>query len=185
MHRVLVGAACVALVCAAACASSNKAAPGDGGGGVDAGDEACVPYVSTANLTTPVVSFNKDVVPIMQLSCAIAGSTCHGTPDVVSEQRPYLGNSDGGTDAAEVIEGLINVASTEAPSLKLVVVGSPTTSFLMHKVDWDQCTLATDCASTTTGYTTCGAGMPYDGNELDVTARDTIRRWIAQGARND
>jgi hypothetical protein len=55
----------------------------------------------------------------------------------------------------------------------------------MHKVDWDECTLTAQCAATKTQYTNCGQGMPYSSDQLDQPTRDKIRRWIAQGAKNN
>ena len=80
--------------------SSGGTQPTCGTGGNDGG--VCLgTYVTCAtNLTTPNVSFKDDILPILQPGCAIAGSTCHGAPSVVSQQRPYLGSFDGGTDAA-------------------------------------------------------------------------------------
>jgi hypothetical protein len=150
------------------------------------GDAPCTPYTSSANLTTPAVSFAKDVLPTFQRSCGIAGATCHGTTSVVKvDQRPYLGQFDGGTDAAAVVDGLVGVASPEDPSLVMVKAGDPGQSYLMHKLDGDQCQFAAGCAQGQTQYTDCGQQMPYSSNALDTSTRDTIGRWIAQGAKND
>jgi len=183
MHRFLAGVAAVACLSTAACTSNNPSTTD--GGTTDAGEDVCEPYEPDADLTTPTVSFNKDVVPIMNFSCGIAGATCHGTPSVVAQQRPYLGDFDGGTDASQVISGIVGVKSQEDPSMNIVTASDPAHSFLMHKVDWDECTLAAQCASTTTQYTNCGQGMPYSSDQLDQPTRDTIRRWIAQGAKNN
>jgi hypothetical protein len=180
-------------VLSVACSSgSSKGSAADGGGGeVDAcgtggaDGGACIgPYVSCADLTAPEVSFATDVLPIIQPSCAIAGSTCHGTPDVATTQaRPYLGSYDGGTDAAAVVTGLVGVTSNEDPTMPEVTMGDPETSFLMHKLDGDQCQF--DCKASKTQYTDCGQQMPYSSPPLDESQRDTIRRWIAQGAKNN
>ena len=184
------------LVCAlsvGACSSPAKetvdAGPPDacGTGGAD-GSFCEGPYVSCADLTTPTVSFAADIVPIFQPSCAIAGSTCHGTPDVATTQaRPYLGSFDGGTDASFVVQGLVGVMSNENPTMSTVKAGDPANSFLMHKLDGDQCTLneLKACVATKTQYTDCGQQMPYSSPPLDEATRDTIRRWIAQGAKNN
>jgi len=185
MHRlmaVVAGLACLAT----ACTPTNNDGFGDAGDDSgDAGDEPCVAYEPDADLTTPVVSFQNDVIPIIQFSCGIAGSTCHGTPDVTAQQRPYLGNFDGGTDNTAVIAGIVGVPSWEEPQMPMVTASDPGNSFLMHKVDWDQCVLAPYCAQGLTQYTDCGQGMPYSSDQLDTPTRDTIRRWIAQGAQNN
>ncbi len=194
MHRFL--GVCFVLACVTGCSqASNPALEKDGGGtgtdaggGVDAGPpaDACIPYTSSANLTTPQVSFSKDVLPTFQRSCGIAGATCHGVPSVwTTQQRPYLGNFDGGTDAGEVVTAIVGVASPEDPKLTIVKAGDPSNSYLMHKLDWDQCQFASDCAQSQTQYTDCGQGMPYSSPQLDPDTRDTVRRWIAQGANNN
>jgi hypothetical protein len=155
--------------------------------GVDAGDpDVCEPlYETDADLTTPKVNFDKTVLPIFEKGCGIAGSTCHGAPNVTFQQRPYLGEFDGGTDAAAVIEGLVGVASSEDPQMNLVEAGDPTQSFLMHKLDGDQCNLVAACAASQTNYTNCGTGMPYLNSALPAATRDTVRRWIAQGGKSE
>jgi hypothetical protein len=35
------------------------------------------------------------------------------------------------------------------------------------------------------GYRDCGQTMPYDNAALDTATLDTIKRWIAQGAKNN
>jgi len=156
-----------------------------GTGGNDGG--VCIgPYVACGDFTTPAVSFAADIVPIFQPSCAIAGSTCHGTPDVATTQmRPYLGSFDGGTDASFVVQGLVGVMSPENPGGVIVKAGDPANSYLMHKLDGDQCTLASQCASSATQYTDCGQQMPYSSPPLDGPTRDIVRRWIEQGAKNN
>jgi len=202
---LLAAAATVALA-ASACSASNGASgtgdpPGggsDGGGGSGSssgsgsgggdpdGGAGCTPFTSSANLTTPPVHFTADVLPVFQRSCGIAGATCHGTPSVATvDMRPYLGNFDGGTDAAAVVKGLVGVSSPEDPKLDIVKVGDPANSYLMHKLDGDQCQFAADCAQGQTQYTDCGQTMPYSSPALDEATRDTIRRWIAQGAKSD
>jgi hypothetical protein len=190
MSRILlVLTSLLAGLSTAACSSSSKVEEGPpdacSTGGNDGG--ACLgPFVSCADLTTPSVSFAADIVPIFQPSCAIAGSTCHGTTDVATTQmRPYLGNFDGGTDASAVVQGLVGVTSNEDPTMVTVVAGDPGNSYLMHKLDGDQCTLASACASSKTQYTDCGLQMPYSSPPLDEPTRDIIRRWIAQGAKNN
>ncbi len=156
-----------------------------GTGGNDSG--VCVgTYVSCTDLTAPPVSFAADLVPILQPSCAIAGSTCHGTTDVATTQaRPYLGSFDGGTDASAVVMGLVGVASNEDPAMLTVTPGDPVNSFLMHKLDGDQFILENACTATKTHYTDCGQQMPYSSPPLDEPTRDMFRRWIAQGAKNN
>ena len=154
----------------------------------DAAVGGCQPYVSSADLTVPTVSFDADVMPIFRGSCALTAS-CHGAPSVVAELRPFLGDAaaDGGATALQaIIDGLLGVKSNEDLSMNLVTAGDAANSFLMHKLDDDQCTLIPQCMVGNSFRPNCGVFMPYQyPNILDVATRDTLRRWIQQGAHNN
>lgn len=160
-------------------------------GGADGG--MCVagmtpPYVSCANLTSPPVSYAASVQPVFNASCAIAGATCHGDPNTnaMATGQVYLGNEAGGADAGLVLMGLVGKPSAEDPQMDLVAPGDPAHSFLMHKLDGDQCIYAAQCNATKNPvFTNCGLQQPYNSGVLDLATRDAIRRWIAQGAQND
>jgi hypothetical protein len=96
-------------------------------------------------------------------------------------------NSDAGIAAAQtIIDGLVGVKSTEDLSMNLITAGDPSQSFLMHKLDDDQCTLISECMVGPSFRANCGVFMPYQFPDvLDVATRDVIRRWIKQGARNN
>jgi hypothetical protein len=163
-------------------ACSTSSAPNDASAG------GCRKNASTASLTSPTVAFRRDVVPILQNSCSI-GSSCHGQPTAVAEQRPFLGYTDadaGATDYAAVLAAIVGVKSKEDLSMNLVTAGDPSSSFLMHKLDDDQCTMIPACDQPGSFRPNCGVFMPYQAPDLlNVATRDTVRRWIAQGARND
>jgi hypothetical protein len=61
-----------------------------------------------------------------------------------------------------------------------VTPGKPEESYLMHKLDGDQCYFDDQCL----GHR-CQASMPNLGTSLPVGTRDIVRRWIAQGAMNN
>jgi hypothetical protein len=189
MHRSLtLAAATWSLLGAAACSQGSADPPPAEAGPAETSvpEAGCSAYTSDANLTTPTVSFASDIQPTFNRSCGIAGATCHGAPSVVKvDMRPYLGNFDGGTDASAVIEGLVGVQSPEDPDFVIVKAGDPGNSYLMHKLDGDQCLFMTGCAKGQTQYTDCGQMMPYSSPALDTATRDTVRRWIAQGAKNN
>jgi hypothetical protein len=162
------------------CASSSTAADAGTSGG-------CPRYVSNADLSTPIL-FETDVLsPIFEATCAAGGQSCHGDPSVVSSARPFLGyfdhRADAGT-AGSVLGGLVGVKSMEDPSMNLVTAGDPEQSFLMHKMDGDQCTLIEQCMVTGSSRPNCGVFMPYQApSTLDVAQRDAVRGWIKQGAK--
>jgi hypothetical protein len=153
--------------------SSKTAAP--------APDEVCTAFVSDAGLSTPV-SFVNDVAPVLQQNCTSGGFNCHGT----DQNRPYLGDTDGGTDPTAILASVVSVLSPEDPLMFFVAPGDPAHSYLMHKIDGDQCTLAAACAMTQFTYlTACGNDMPNGAPMLSVATRDAVRAWIAQGAANN
>jgi hypothetical protein len=150
------------------------AACGDSSGSGGEEPRACVAHNAPqlAALSTPPTSFENDVAPILAKSCAF--SSCHGsrTP---ANRGVFLGatNPD---NIAQVKSGL-RASARSAPALAYVTPGDPDKSFLMHKLDGDQCIVSESCNGGD-----CGKSMP-EGNELlPESSRDTIRRWIAQGA---
>jgi hypothetical protein len=50
----------------------------------------------------------------------------------------------------------------------------------MRKIDGSHCVLDAQC----TGGD-CGQSMPRNSETLPLEARDKVRRWIGQGAKND
>jgi hypothetical protein len=141
-----------------------------------------MPFVSTADLSVPV-SFMADVAPIFAQHCATGGGRCHG--DVVT--LPYLGLPEGSADPATVLANIVGVASGENPAMPYVAPGDPGQSYLIFKIDGDQCTLAQACGKGPFGaeFPTCGATMPFLSAQLPVETRDAVRRWVAQGAQNN
>ena len=182
-----------------ACSSSS----GGGAGGCDTGGAnggTCVAsgagqttaYQSCADLTTPTVSFAKDVQPVFNQSCAISGSTCHGDQSLQKNEgstgQVWLGLpvDAGAPDSAQVLMGIVGVKSPENPKMDIVAAGDPANSYMMHKLDYDECLYAATCNATRNQlFVNCGLGMPYSSGTLDADTRDTIRRWIAQGAKNN
>lgn len=148
--------------------SALAGCPGDG---EDA--PKCSDYEPPASFDpqTPAVSFSNDVMPIFKQSCAF--TACHGLSG--SNNGVYLGD-----DKDAVHRGIVDVRTDLLPSMAFVKPGDPRNSFLMRKVDASQCVLDPQCVDKT-----CGEAMPKDEGTLPIETRDTIRRWIAQGAKND
>ncbi|WP_146647707.1 hypothetical protein [Labilithrix luteola] len=127
---------------------------------------------ATFDATTPAVSFSKDVMPIFKQSCAF--STCHGS-NVGDANGVYLGD-----DAPRVHAAVLGVVASELPSMAFVVAGDPRASYLMRKMDGSQCALDAQCQGGS-----CQMSMPRGEDPLPLETRDVVRRWIAQGAKND
>jgi hypothetical protein len=156
------------VVLAAACD-----APPPDFGAADA--SACTPYrvPSTQDLSMPARSFASDVMTIFTTRC----NSCHGTSNDPSG-NVFLGKS--ASDGPAVYQNVVGVASAEYAGMSLVTVSDPTRSYLMHKLDGDQCQYDSDC-----GGGSCQQSMPMSGGALTMSERDTIREWIYQGAANN
>ncbi len=165
---------------AAGCSSSNDSLAGSGGG---TSGGACTEYQvpASTDLTTPLVGFQTQVMPILQRNCSYG--ECHGKAVV-----PVLGfyggvGVDGGDDpnaptADQVRANLVGKKSQILTSMNIVSAGDPKNSFMMRTMDGDHCLFDSKCVDGT-----CGEQMPNDRAVLSVAERDVIRRWIAQGAK--
>jgi len=159
----------IALV-AAACGTPGPSWVPDAG--------PCTAYVSTIDLQTPTVSLAHDVMPVFAASCASA--SCHGIADM-PQGGVFLGAELAqGSDSSTVRAMLVGASASEMPTMSLVAAGDPTHSFLMHKLDGDQCQFDTACVGGS-----CMLTMPFGTAQLSADDRDTVRRWIAQGANDN
>jgi hypothetical protein len=158
------------------------------------------PAPGTTDLTSPTQSFTNDVVPIFEASCATS-TLCHqgiGGSNLPSMSLLFLGNGPdagggGNDDAGLSPDTIIYVAlasySVELPGMPYVTAGDPENSYLMHKMDGDQCQFASMCVDNPMPM--CGVVMPQSSCALEappsggVDPRDTVRRWIYQGAQNN
>lgn len=164
-----VGSVACGVVLLVTALTALTACPGESGNG-----SSCDDYAPPAGFdaTTPAVSFSKDVMPIFGQSCAF--STCHGST-VGTANGVFLGK-----DAPRVHAALVGVKGDELRAMPLVTPGNPRESYVMRKMDGSQCALDAQC----TGGS-CQGSMPKNEGVLDVATRDIVRRWIAQGAKND
>jgi hypothetical protein len=183
--------------------STGSGSGGSGSGGGPAADP-CYDY-SSFDGSSPTTTFKADVLPIFRQSCGLSES-CHG-PDstgVISlpPNQPYLGPPIGGkdptaADIAMIIGGIVSQpaqvlkGTTPAPEpdgLDIVNPGHPESSYMMSKLE---AVLNTDGSSTFCSKLKCvkagdcGNSMPQGGPELPAKDTNTIRLWIAQGAKND
>lgn len=154
------------------------------------GANDCFDYTGF-NATTPTVSFKTDVLPIFRNSCGLS-SVCHGSTTPVAPAQHYYGpkNSDPLPSAAEItaiLAGAVGVKSVDEPDMNIITAGDPSQSFMMYKLDGDpQDPTSVNCAKLAcVAKKTCLTAMPQAGNILPAATRDTIRRWIAQGAKDN
>ncbi len=171
----------LALALGIAVPLSMTACGGEDTTGSTGGDGACFDYASFEGMS-PAVSFRTDVLPTFQNSCGLSAS-CHGNQAGPIAQ-PYLGPPTSAgtatdTDIDAIFAANVNVDSVKEMGMKIVAPGDPANSFLMHKVD-----NSLKCETLKCG-TNCGGSMPLGTPTLAQEQRDKIRRWIAQGAKND
>lgn len=143
--------------------------------------QTCTAYSppSGTDLQNPKVSFKNDVLPIFQNSCAF--SDCHA--DRNDPRRAFLGEPKTAglpTDPTEVHSGIVNKAPQDLPTMSYVTPGDPQNSFLMHKMNGDQCLFDSKCKGGT-----CGNSMPDNNPILSESTRLVVYRWITQGAPNN
>lgn len=133
----------------------------------------CTQYVVPASLdlTTPVVSLRNDVIPIFAASCGF--TSCHGAK-TAGNNGLYLGSQTGAPEVPAIRTNLL--VNADVVSTPIVTPGDPTNSYILHKIDGDACKL---CGGA------CGASMPSNSPLMTVARRDVIRRWIAQGAKDN
>ena len=130
------------------------------------------PPLPATDLTTPQVSFKTDIHPEFLRSCGLF--VCHGSRQGYN-QGIYLGQ-----DLALTYAAMVNVPADQLREMNYVTPGDPAKSYLMVKLDGLQCTMHDRCVDGN-----CGEPMPNGLSQLPLTKRDTIRRWIAQGAPNN
>jgi hypothetical protein len=148
---------------------------GDGETGETTGGTAtCFDYASF-NGASPAVTFSADVLPIFQQACGLS-SSCHG--DGAPVAQPYLGASSS-PDIQKIFDQNVNVDSLKEPNMKIVKPNEPQNSFLMHKMDGTLSCAPVECGAN------CGGSMPLGAPLRSEADRDKVRRWIAQGAKND
>jgi len=114
-------------------------------------------------------SFEKNVMPILNVNCSL--QACHGS------KESNLGILIT-TDKAQVFAELQKSSPTfGGGALKFVIAGKANDSFLMRKMDGNHSSL-TGCGNG------CGKEMPPEAI-LTAGKRETIRRWINEGAKNN
>jgi hypothetical protein len=163
----------LAVLAAAACGTPPPSWTPDAG--------ACMAYVvpTGTDLMTPSVSFKTDVMKVFNNNCGT--SLCHGSTSEPTGGL-FLGASTAmGSDSVMAFDALVGKPSNELTAMPLVTPSNPNESYLMHKLDGDQCQYTSMCSNDN-----CQNTMPSGVTVvLPVSERDTVRRWIAQGATNE
>lgn len=156
--------------------------------GASTSEEAPKPLCHDAgamDLQTPMMSFRTDILPTLRQSCGLSQS-CHGLSPPTKGQ-PYLGPAVSAPtptneEVAQLLAGVVDAASTAEPAMSLVTPLHPKKSFLMYKIDGSTTCEALTCAADAS----CGDSMPPGvGSDTLLTFRNNMRRWIAQGARDN
>ena len=107
----------------------------------------------------PTVSFANDIQPVFNTNCISAG--CHSS-----------GTQSAGLDltAAKSFGKLVNVPSTQMPSLKRVSPLDPANSYLIRKLE---------------GTGIIGSRMPRNAAQLSTELIQMFITWIEEGATNN
>lgn len=121
------------------------------------------------------MSFKDDVAPLLATNCALAA--CHSSKE--SNLNFYVTY-----EPAQIYAELMKTSPTCAAS-KFVVPGKPDESMVMLKMDNEQEKLPESCTSARRSEMPPG-DPPKSGNALMAKKdRDLVRRWIAQGAKDN
>lgn len=118
-------------------------------------------FSSNFSVTTPPPSSNANLTFIQANVFTPICSGCHGGP------TPSAGMN---LTAGQAFANIVNVNSSEVPSLLRIKPGDPDNSYLIRKIE---------------GTATVGGRMPLGGAPLSPTLIQTIRDWISDGALNN
>ena len=154
--------------CLVACGSSDTGASGSD-------PKVCVAHLNPtpAQLAAPRAIFETDVAPILAKSCSF--SSCHASHGI-NNHGVFLAAKS--ADDIAAVKAALVAPSKAFPSMPYVTPGDLDKSFLLHKLDGDLCVIDDKCVDGS-----CGKSMPDGNDPLPDASRDTIRRWIAQGAK--
>jgi len=107
--------------------------------------------------TTGTVDFTTQIQTVFDANCS-----CHTG-----------GSVSGGLDLATGSShaNIVNVPADDVPGMDLIEPGSPSDSYLWHKLQ-----------GTHLGVGGAGSAMPFGSFPLGITSLDTIEQWINEGA---
>ena len=124
--------------------------------------------VATSTAATITVSNTVAATKLSEIQTTVFGPTCSGCHNGVGTTLPGSQNL---TSAANSFAALVNVASSEVPTLKKVKPNDPDNSYLIQKLEG------------TAGIV--GSQMPKGGPPLSQAQIDKIKSWISAGAQNN
>lgn len=166
------------LLTAMAVAIGLAGCGGDDGDTTPPPDARCFDYASFTG-DSPSVSLRTEVMPILQANCTF-GQSCHG-PGLSPAGKVYLGPAMGvqasDTDIQRMLDENVNADPAIDAGMKLITPGDASQSFLMHKTD-----NSLECPTLACAPDGCGDPMPFNRPAIAAGERNTIRRWIMQGA---
>ena len=113
----------------------------------------------TSKKSAESISFSQQIQPILTKNCAT--EDCHMGPKPAKK----LDLSEG-----KAYQNIVNIASREAPKLKIVAPGKPQASYLYDKL---------------TGNQDEGDRMPSGKKALPKAEIELIKKWILAGATGD
>jgi hypothetical protein len=167
---------------AGACASRRRTTKT-----VETGETNCADTDCTLVLPTTTTSTTVTTTSVVTTST----TTTTVPPSWAAIQAAYIGPICGGCHGGSGglsglgscttgYANLVNVPSTELSTMMRVMPGSPTTSWLMQKLDGTQNAFDAQCLGGS-----CGGQMPLGQGPLPQAVRDALRTWITNGAPND
>jgi hypothetical protein len=109
-----------------------------------------------------------------EFGCVLCGR-CHneGSPTYPVLEVPALNVDNADELVAEWLDNLVGAPAQYRPDLQLIVPGDAESSFLFMKM------------KAPNSSTALGSPMPYRVDPLSDTQVETLRTWIAEGARNN
>ena len=119
--------------------------------------------------------FSTGLLPVLQVTCGSATSTCHGGVTVPNGHFSFATVAP--RTARNVYDDLVNVAPSNAPTGQgwmRVKPSDPAKSWIVEKVSSNQ-----------PGGLGYGARMPFGGQNLCQASIDNLKTWIQNGAQFD
>lgn len=146
------------------------------GGGSSQGSSSPPPATCQDPLPASAAAhFSAGLLPVLQVTCGSATSTCHGAVTVPSGHFSFATSAT--RTPRNVYDDLVNAVPSNAPTGQgwlRVKPGDPAKSWIVEKVSSDQ-----------PGGLGYGARMPLQGQNLCSGSIENLRTWILNGALFD